>query len=98
LRTSQGYIFFILQHLATKLCGLIHPKTLFLAVVLDFVLLALIKISSIAGITHYGILHDNVIMEENDKTYIIMDFKNISSSHTNFARQEISFSSKATIC
>jgi hypothetical protein len=27
-----------------------------------------------------------------------MDFKNISSSHTNFARQEISFSSKATIC
>jgi hypothetical protein len=42
LRTSQGYIFFILQHLATKLCSFTHSKTLFLAVVLDFVLLALI--------------------------------------------------------
>jgi hypothetical protein len=38
------YIFFILQHLATNLCSFTHSKTLFLAVVLDFVLLALIKI------------------------------------------------------
>jgi hypothetical protein len=44
LRTSQGYIFFILQHLATNLCRFTHSRTLFLAVVLDFVLLALIKI------------------------------------------------------
>jgi hypothetical protein len=44
LRTSQGCIFFILQHLATNLCSFTHSKTLFLAVVLDFVLLALIKI------------------------------------------------------
>jgi hypothetical protein len=40
LRTSQGYIFFILQHFATKLCSLTHSKMLFLAVVLNFVLLA----------------------------------------------------------
>ena len=54
LRTSQGYIFFILQHLPTHLCSFTHSKTLFLAVVLDFVL-DLIKILSIAGITHcYG--------------------------------------------
>jgi hypothetical protein len=46
---------FILQHLATNLCGFTHSKALFLAVVLGFVLLALIKIQSIAGITHcYG--------------------------------------------
>jgi hypothetical protein len=44
LQTSQGYIFFILQHLATNLSSFTHSKTLFLAVVLDFVLLALIKI------------------------------------------------------
>jgi hypothetical protein len=44
LRTSQGYIFFILQHLATNLCSFTHFKTLILAVVLDFVLLALSKI------------------------------------------------------
>ena len=43
-RTSQGYIFFILQHIATNLCSFTHSKTLFLVVVLDFVLLALIKI------------------------------------------------------
>jgi hypothetical protein len=40
----HSYIFFIL-HLATKLvCSFTHSKTLFLAVVLDFVLLALIRI------------------------------------------------------
>jgi hypothetical protein len=33
LRTSQGYIFFILQHLATNLCSFTHSKKLFLAVV-----------------------------------------------------------------
>ena len=43
---------FILQHLATNLCSFSHSKMLVLAVVLDFVLLALIKIQSIAGITH----------------------------------------------
>jgi hypothetical protein len=32
------------KHLATNLCSFTHSKTLFLAVVLDFVLLALIKI------------------------------------------------------
>jgi hypothetical protein len=47
LRTSQGYMFFILQHLATNLCSITHSKTFFLAVVLDFVLRALIKILSI---------------------------------------------------
>jgi phosphorylcholine metabolism protein LicD len=36
LQTSQGYIFFILQHLATNRCSFTHSKTLFLAVVLDF--------------------------------------------------------------
>jgi hypothetical protein len=44
LRTPQGYIFFILQHLAANLCSFTHSETLFLAVVLDFVLLTLIKI------------------------------------------------------
>jgi hypothetical protein len=53
LLTSRGYIFFILQHLATNLCSFTHSRTLFLAVVLDFVLLALIKIQSIPGITSY---------------------------------------------
>ena len=53
-----GLYFFILQHFATKLCGFTsmgftHSKMLFLAVVLDFVLHALIKIQSIAGITYY---------------------------------------------
>jgi hypothetical protein len=44
---------FILQHLATNLFSFSHSEMLFLAVVLDFVLLALIKIQSIAGITHF---------------------------------------------
>ena len=34
----------ILQHFATKFCSFTHSETLFLAVMLDFVLLALIKI------------------------------------------------------
>jgi hypothetical protein len=50
-RTSHGNIFFILQHLEINLCSFTHSTTFFLAVVLDFVLLALIKIQSIAGIT-----------------------------------------------
>ncbi len=37
LQTSHCYIFLILQHFATKLC---YFKMLFLAVVVDFVLLA----------------------------------------------------------
>jgi hypothetical protein len=41
---TQGYIFFIIQHLATNLCSFTHCRTLFVAVLLDFVLLALIKI------------------------------------------------------
>ena len=49
----QGNIFRILQHFATKLCNFSNFKMLFLAVVMDFVLLARIKISSIAGIVHY---------------------------------------------
>jgi hypothetical protein len=53
LRTSQGYIFFILQHLATKLCNFTHFNMLFPAMVMDFVLLAWIKILSIAGITNF---------------------------------------------
>jgi hypothetical protein len=40
LQISQGYIFRILQHFATKLCNFTNSKTLYLAVVLDFVLLA----------------------------------------------------------
>jgi hypothetical protein len=40
LRTSQGHIFFILQDIATTLCSFTHSKMLFLAVVLDFDLLA----------------------------------------------------------
>jgi hypothetical protein len=36
LRTSQGYIFFILQHLATNLCSFTHSKTLFLAASFGF--------------------------------------------------------------
>jgi hypothetical protein len=40
----QGYIFFISQHLAANLCSFAHSKTLFLAALLDFVLLALTKI------------------------------------------------------
>jgi hypothetical protein len=33
-----GYIFFILQHFATKLCNFTHFNMLILDVVLDFVL------------------------------------------------------------
>jgi hypothetical protein len=41
---SQDYIFRILQHFATKLCNFTNFNMLFLAVVMDFVLLAKIKI------------------------------------------------------
>jgi hypothetical protein len=44
LRTLQGYIFRILQHFATKLRNCTNFNMLFLAVVMDFVLLAEIKI------------------------------------------------------
>jgi hypothetical protein len=37
---SQGYIFLILQHFATKLCNFTNFNMLFLAVVMDFVVLA----------------------------------------------------------
>ena len=43
---------FSLQHFATKLCNFTNFRMLFLAVVMDFVLLTQIKISSIAGIIH----------------------------------------------
>ena len=39
LRTSQGYIFFILQQFAIKLCNCTHFKMLFPAMIMDFVLL-----------------------------------------------------------
>ncbi len=54
LRNLKCYIFLILTHFATKLCNFTKFKMLFLAVVMDFVLLAQIKISSIAGINHYS--------------------------------------------
>jgi hypothetical protein len=44
LQISQGYIFRILQQFATKLCNFTNFNMLFLAVVMDFVLLAEIKI------------------------------------------------------
>ena len=44
LQISQGYIFLILQHFAAKLCNFTNFNMLFLAVVMDFVPLALIKI------------------------------------------------------
>ncbi len=44
LPTLKGYVFRILQHFATKLCNITNSKTLLLAVVIDFVLLAQIKI------------------------------------------------------
>jgi hypothetical protein len=40
LQISQGYIFSILQHSAAKLCNFTNFNMLFLAVVMDFVLLA----------------------------------------------------------
>jgi hypothetical protein len=40
IQNPQGYIFRILQHFATKLCNFTNFSTLFLAVVMDFVLLA----------------------------------------------------------
>jgi hypothetical protein len=40
LQISQGYIFRILQHFATKLCNFTNFNMLFLAVVMEFVLLA----------------------------------------------------------
>jgi hypothetical protein len=43
LQTSQGYIFLILQQFATKLCNFTHFRTLFPAMVLDFILLVLSK-------------------------------------------------------
>ncbi len=39
-KSLQGYIFRVLQHFATKLCNFTHFKMLFLAMVMDFVLLA----------------------------------------------------------
>jgi hypothetical protein len=54
LQILQGYIFRILQHFAAKLCNCTNFNMLFLAVVMDFVLLAEIKILSIAGIIHLG--------------------------------------------
>ncbi len=50
LLNLKCYIFRILQHFATKLSNF---RMLFLAVVMDFVLFAQIKISSIAGIIHW---------------------------------------------
>jgi hypothetical protein len=44
LQISQGYILLILQDFATKLCNFTHFNTLFLAVLMNFVLLAKIKI------------------------------------------------------
>jgi hypothetical protein len=44
VQISQGYIFLILHHFATKLCNFTNFNMLFLAVVMDFVLLAQIKI------------------------------------------------------
>jgi uncharacterized membrane protein len=40
LQISQGYIFRILQHFAAKLCNVANFNMLFLAVEMDFVLLA----------------------------------------------------------
>jgi hypothetical protein len=40
LQILQGYIFRILQHFATKLCNFTKFNILFLAVLMDFVLLA----------------------------------------------------------
>ena len=40
LQISHCYIFFILQHFATKLCNFTNFQMLFLAVVIDFVFLA----------------------------------------------------------
>jgi hypothetical protein len=40
MQISQVYIFLILQHFATKLCNFTNFNMLFLAVVMDFVLLA----------------------------------------------------------
>jgi hypothetical protein len=39
LRTSQGYLFLILQQFATNLCNFTHFKMLFPAMVMDVVLL-----------------------------------------------------------
>jgi hypothetical protein len=44
LQISQGYIFRILQHFLTKLCYFTNFNMLFLAVVMDVVVLAEIKI------------------------------------------------------
>jgi hypothetical protein len=52
LRTSQSYIFFILQHLANNLCNFTQSKTRFLTVMLDFVFLASVKIECFAGIAY----------------------------------------------
>jgi hypothetical protein len=43
LQISQGYIFLILQHFATKLCNFTNFKLRFLVAVMDFVVLAEIK-------------------------------------------------------
>jgi hypothetical protein len=40
LQISQGFIFLVLQHFATKLCTFTNLNMLFLAVVMDFVFLA----------------------------------------------------------
>jgi hypothetical protein len=81
LRTSQGYIFFILQHLATNLCGFTHSKALFLAVVLDFVLLALIKIQSIAGITHcYGCSSNSPAFTRSNQQLVIGKLRYLTDS------------------
>ena len=58
---SQGYIFRILQHFATNLCNFTNFKMLFLAVVMDFVFLAQIKIKAVAGIIHCNMLSYNIL-------------------------------------
>jgi hypothetical protein len=44
MQTSQGYIFFILQHFATKFCNFTNFITFFLTVVFDSLIFTYIKI------------------------------------------------------
>ena len=90
-RSKNIYIFFILQHFETNLCNFTLFEMLFLGVLLDFVLLVLIKIQSIAGITHchQSFTCDPWSLSDNSPNRV--DLLNFSlSSYSNYAIPKIS--------
>ena len=53
--TSQGYIFYILQHFTAELCNFTKHRMLFQAVVIFLPILNFFQISCKGGKVHFGI-------------------------------------------